>query len=140
MSFRAPPQGRRADVWPHQDSRSFRVVWLLEELKIPYETVYAKRENNKAPANFKSAHQMGKAPLLVLEDGQTQLIESSAICEYLLSAHTDQEEKVRFLGGGSPVAAAKVRQWMSFSEGTLMTHAIVSLLHTGSCQSWWSGC
>ena len=126
--------GRRVDVWPLQDSRSFRVVWLLEELKIPYETVYAKRENNKAPANFKSAHQMGKAPLLVLEDGKTQLIESSAICEYLLSVHAEPEDKDKFLGGGSPVAAAKVRQWTSFAEGSLLTHAIVSLFHTGSCQ------
>lgn len=106
-----------------QDSRSFRCVWLVEELGLPVEIVYAKRENNKAPAHFKSAHPMGKAPLLVLEDGKTDLIESAAINEYLLE-HATPEQKKQFLGGGDPVAAAQVRAWFSYSEGTLLTHAI----------------
>lgn len=86
--------------------------------------MYAKRENNKAPAHFKSAHPMGKAPLLVLEDGKTDLIESAAINEYLLE-HATPEQKKQFLGGGDPVAAAQVRAWVSYAEGTLLTHAIV---------------
>ncbi len=109
-----------------QDSRSFRCVWLVQELGLPVEIVYAKRENNKAPAHFKSAHQMGKAPLLVLENGKTDLIESAAINEYLLE-HATPEQKKQFLGGGDPVAAAQVRAWVSYAEGTLLTHAIVSI-------------
>ena len=84
---------------------------------------------------------MGKAPLLVLEDGKTDLIESAAINEYLLE-HATPEQKKQFLGGGDPVAAAQVRAWVSYAEGTLLTHAIVSktfmlrrLILTRSCYS-----
>lgn len=109
-----------------QNSRSFRCVWLFEELQIPYELVYAKRENNRAPAHFKAKHVMGKAPLLVLEDGNTMVIESSAICEYVLHTSATPEQKQQYMGGGSEAQAAIVRSWASWAEGTLMTHAIVS--------------
>lgn len=110
-----------------QDSRSFRCVWLLEELGIPYDLVYGKREQNKAPSNFKSMHGMGKAPMLVLEDGKTILVESTAICDYIVSAAADTAKKEQFFGGGSDIQAAQVRAWMSWAEGGLMLHALVCL-------------
>lgn len=89
--------------------------------------VYGKREGGKrAPDNFKSHHGMGKAPMLVIEDGKTTLIESSAICDYIVSEAATSQQKDQYFGGGSQVEAAIVRSWMSWAEATLMTHAIVS--------------
>lgn len=98
----------------------------MEELGVPYDLVYAKRENMKAPANFKSKHGMGKAPMLVLEDGETVLMESSAICDYIVSTAASTEKKEQFFGGGSEVQAAQVRSWMAWAEATLALHALVS--------------
>lgn len=66
-----------------QASRSIRIAWLLEELGLPYTSIFFPRENNKAPADFKqiSGNALGKAP--VLKDGNLMLTESGAITEYV---------------------------------------------------------
>jgi glutathione S-transferase len=66
-----------------QASRSIRVAWLLEELNLPYESVFYPRINNKAPPNFKedSGNALGKAP--TLKDGELILSESGAITEFV---------------------------------------------------------
>lgn len=90
---------------------------------MPVEIIYAKRENNKAPAHFKAVHSMGKAPTLVLEDGKRDLIESAAINEYLLEYATPEQKK-QYLGGSDAFFNAQVRAWASYAEATLLTHAI----------------
>jgi glutathione S-transferase len=91
-------------------SRSVRIVWLLEELGLPYELRTVTLEPGPRP--FAQKTPFGKVP--VLEDGDTVLFESGAIVEHLLERH----------GGGrlapppgSPLRAAYL-QWLHFAEST----------------------
>ncbi|EJD47724.1 putative glutathione S-transferase [Auricularia subglabra TFB-10046 SS5] len=70
-----------------QRSQSERVVWLLEELNLPYEIKLYRRDSKTAlgPPELKAVHPSGVAP--ILEDGNLKLGESSAIMEYLLARH-----------------------------------------------------
>jgi glutathione S-transferase len=66
------------------NSRSQRVLWLLEELGLPYEIQRYQRDPQTmlAPASLRAVHPLGKSPVIT-EDGQT-LAESGAIVEYLV--------------------------------------------------------
>ena len=96
-------------------SRSQRVLWLLEELELPYEIQYYERDpvTRLAPPALRAVHPLGKSPVLV-DDGVT-IAETGAIVEYLV-------EK----SGGKlrPEAGTPDRlrwtYWMHFAEGSLM--------------------
>lgn len=77
-----------------QASRSIRVAWLLEELGLPYKSIFYPREKNKAPASFKSdsGNTLAKAP--ALKDGDLLLAESGAISEYATIAYTNCVESI----------------------------------------------
>jgi glutathione S-transferase len=83
-----------------QASRSIRIAWLLEELGLEYKSVFFPRENNKAPADFKSqsGNTLGKAPCL--KDGGLTIGESGAITEYvsLLSTEIGDEKAESWAG------------------------------------------
>ena len=74
-------------------SRSQRLVWLLEELKVPHDIVYHKRDtqSNLAPASLLDIHPMGKSPLL--EDDGLVIAETGAIAEYLMAKY-DPDHKL----------------------------------------------
>ena len=64
------------------DSRSQRILWLLEELGLPYEIKHYKRlETRLAPPELKAIHPVGKSP--VITDGKKTVFESAAIMIYL---------------------------------------------------------
>ena len=69
------------------NSRSQRILWLLEELAIPYELKLYQRDpkTNLAPPELKAINALGKSP--VIEDGTQTLIESAAIIDYLIRRH-----------------------------------------------------
>ena len=69
------------------NSRSQRILWLLEELETPYDIRFYQRDphTNKAPAELKSIHPMGKSP--VIEDGDNVIAETGAIIVYLLDTY-----------------------------------------------------
>ena len=69
------------------NSRSQRIVWLLEELGTPYRIEQYKRDaqTNLAPPELRRVHPLGKAP--AIEDGELVLAESGAIVEYLVERH-----------------------------------------------------
>jgi len=105
------------------NSRSQRVLWLLEELGAPYRVVQYRRDakTNLAPPELRAIHPLGKAP--VIEDGERVLAESGAIVEYLVERH-----------GGGRLAPARgtsehVRylHWLHFAEGTIMLHLVARL-------------
>ena len=108
------------------NSRSQRIVWLLEELGTPYRVEKYSRDpkTNLAPPALRAVHALGKAP--VLQDGDATIMESGAIAEYLiekygsgrLAPRRGTDEHVRYL------------QWMHFAEGTLMLHLISRLYLT----------
>lgn len=105
------------------NSRSQRIVWLLEELGAPYRIVQYRRDakTNLAPPELRAIHPLGKAP--VIEDGERVLAESGAIVEYLAERY----------GGGRLVPARGTSEhvsylhWLHFAEGTIMLHLVARL-------------
>ncbi|KAA5805315.1 glutathione S-transferase family protein [Alkalicaulis satelles] len=98
-------------------SRSERIIWLLEELGAPYELVVHKRDaaTRLAPAALADIHPLGKAPLLVLDDGRA-LAETGAIAQYLLDRF-DIANRLRPVPQ-SPAWPVYL-EWMHASEGAV---------------------
>lgn len=103
------------------NSRSQRVLWLLEELGLPYEIRHYQRDaiTNLAPPELKAVHPLGKSPLLE-EDG-TVIEESGAIVQHLVDAYGQG----RF--APAPGDALRHLQWMHFAEGSAMTPILLQL-------------
>ncbi|CCO32554.1 Glutathione S-transferase 3 OS=Schizosaccharomyces pombe (strain 972 / ATCC 24843) GN=gst3 PE=1 SV=3 [Rhizoctonia solani AG-1 IB] len=102
------------------NSRSQRILWLLEELEIPYEIKKWERTPEMvAPAQLKEIHPLGNSP--VIQDGDLVLAESGAIVEYLITKYG----KGRF----SPSDAGWTSNlyYTHYAEGTLMPY-LVNLL------------
>ncbi len=105
------------------DSRSQRILWLLEELALPYEIKFYQRDatTRLAPPELKDVHPLGKSPVLT-DDGQT-LIESGAIVDYLIRRH----------GQGRLQPAPQSRdynanqQWLHYAEGSAMLPLLLKL-------------
>lgn len=105
------------------NSRSQRIVWLLEELGMSYRIERYKRDakTNLAPPELRGVHPLGKSP--VIEDGGLVLSESGAIVEYLVERHGSG----RLVPGRSTPEHVRYLHWMHFAEGTLMLHLIARL-------------
>lgn len=105
------------------ESRSQRVLWLLEELELPYEIRSYQRDatTRLAPPELKQVHPLGKSP--VLEDGGQTLIESGAIVDHLIRRH----------GAGALQPATDsdaytvYQQWMHYAEGSAMLPLLLKL-------------
>ncbi|MDJ0940945.1 MAG: glutathione S-transferase [Woeseiaceae bacterium] len=108
-----------------ENSRSQRILWLLEELGADYEVKRYDRdkETSKAPAELRRLHPLGKAPIVT--DGDTTLAESGAIIEYLVE-HYGADAGLR-PPQGSP-EQLNYTYWLHYAEGTFMPLMIVSLL------------
>lgn len=113
-------------VLHHLDnSRSQRVLWLLEELGLPYEVRrYARdRRTQLAPPELRQVHPLGKSP--VVTDGDVTVAESGAILEYLLDRY-DTEGRLR------PPAGSEERRrftyWLHFAEGSAMPPLLLKLV------------
>ena len=98
------------------NSRSQRVLWLLEELDLDYEiTFYARNaETNLAPPELEAIHPLGKSP--VLTDGDATIIESGAIIDYILRHHGDG----RLLPEAGTPSHEAYLQWLHYAEGSAM--------------------
>ncbi len=105
------------------NSRSQRILWLLEELGVPYEVKRYERDRATmlAPPELRAVHPLGKSP--VIEDAGRVVAESGAIVEYLAARYGD--------GALTPPAgtdaALKVNYWMHFAEGSAMTPLLLKL-------------
>jgi len=105
------------------ESRSQRILWLLEELGLPYEIAHYQRDatTRLAPAELKAVHPLGKSPVIT-DNGRT-IIESGAIVDYL----------IRHYGGGRLQPAADTpayddyQQWLHYSEGSAMLPLLLKL-------------
>ncbi len=107
-----------------ENSRSQRILWLLEELGLAYEVVrYARDpETMLAPAELRAIHPLGKSP--VVEDGGQMLAESAAICEILVERYGKAS---LWLEPGS-AAWARHLYWMHFAEGSAMPPLLMKLV------------
>lgn len=104
-------------VYHLSESRSERVIWLLEELSTPYELVEFKRlvPSMEAPPEYRALHPMGTSPMIG-DDGQI-LIESGTIVEYLLERYGNG----RLIPPRKTPEHTRYLQWMHFSEGMAMS-------------------
>ena len=106
------------------NSRSQRVLWLLEELGLEYEIVRYRRDPSTmlAPASLRAVHPLGKSPVIT-DDGLT-LAESGAIIQYLVERH----------GAGRLIPPADTPQrlrwiyWMHYAEGSAMPPLLMKLV------------
>ena len=105
-------------------SRSQRVLWLLEELEVPYELVKYERdpETMLAPRSLEAIHPLGKSP--VITEGDAVIAESGAILEYLVETHG----KGRFAPPAGTQAHHDYRYFMHYAEGSLMPYLLLKLI------------
>lgn len=103
------------------NSRSQRILWLLEELGLNYEIKHYQRDavTNLAPPELKAVHPLGKSPLL--EDDGVLIEESGAIVQHLIDRHGNG----RFQP--APDDALRHLQWMHFAEGSAMIPILMQL-------------
>jgi glutathione S-transferase len=107
-----------------ENSRSQRVLWLLEELGLAYDIKHYPRDpkTSLAPAALRQVHPLGKSP--VITDGDVTVAESGAIIEYLVERH----------GHGKlvppPDSAERLRYtyWLHFAEGSAMPPLLLTLV------------
>ncbi|MEZ5651252.1 MAG: glutathione S-transferase family protein [Burkholderiaceae bacterium] len=108
------------------DTRSVRILWMLEELGLPYELELYKLGDKamRSPEYLEKLHPLGRVPVLI--DGDTKLFESGAIVEYLIERH----------GGGRLRPAvdspdfAPYLQWLHYAEGMLMPQVNIIMVET----------
>jgi len=105
------------------NSRSQRVLWLLEELELPYELVKYQRDavTNLAPPELEAIHPLGKSP--VIRDGGQVVIESAAILEYIV----DRYGKGRMAPAESSPLRVRYLQFMHYAEGSAMLPLMLRL-------------
>src|ERR1700759_5722495 len=95
------------------NSRSQRILWMLEELGLPYEIKRYQRDAKTmlAPPELRRVHPLGKSP--VITDGGNTIAESGAIIEYIVDQH----------GGGRLIPKAGTSEglrytyWMHYGDG-----------------------
>lgn len=106
------------------NSRSQRVLWLLEELGVPYEIVKYERDPKTmlAPASLRAIHPLGKSP--VITDGDATVAESGAIIEYLVEKYGAGKLAP---APGTP-AARDYRYFLHYAEGSLMPFLVMKLV------------
>lgn len=106
------------------NSRSQRILWLLEELGLEYEIKCYERNKKTmlAPPELKEVHPLGKSP--VITDGDLTIAESGAIIEYLVNKYGKGELKPK---EGTP-EALRYTYWLHFAEGSAMTPLLFTLV------------
>ena len=113
-----------------ETSRSQRILWLLEELDLPYEIKLYKRDpkTHLAPPELKAVHPLGKSP--VITDGRETIAESGAIIEYLVENYGQnlQGELSQLQAARGTPAYRQCRFWMHYAEGSLMNWLVMKLV------------
>ncbi len=107
-----------------ENSRSQRILWLLEELGVDYDIKRYKRDKvtSLAPPELIDIHALGKSPIIT--DGDVTVAESGAIVEYLVGKYDDGH----LLPAEATPERAAYTYWLHYAEGTFMALMIVSLI------------
>lgn len=121
-----------------EKSRSQRVLWLLEELKIDYDLKTFKRVNMLAPKELKDIHPLGKSPVITVESEATAkptvLAESGFIIEYLVENFGPWLAPEKYHKGKDGQVGAETEEWvryryfMHYGEGSLMPLLVMALV------------
>lgn len=105
-----------------ENSRSQKVIWLLEELQLDYEIKQYKRNSktNLAPPELKAIHPLGKSPIVV--DGENTLAETGAIIEYFVDKCNSLKP------GGETAELLCYRYWLHAAEGSIMPLLVMKFI------------
>jgi glutathione S-transferase len=106
------------------NSRSQRVLWLLEELGVEYDLKRYQRDaaTMLAPPELRQVHPLGKSP--VISDGPVTVAESGAIVEYLVERHGQG----RLAPAPGTPERLRYTYWLHFAEGSAMPPLVIKLL------------
>lgn len=105
------------------NSRSQRVLWLLEELGVPYEIVrYQRQPNMLAPKELRAIHPLGKSP--VITDNGNTVAESGAIVEYIVKTYGNG----RLIPPDDTPERLRYTYWLHYAEGSAMTPLLLKLI------------
>ena len=105
------------------NSRSQRLLWLLEELGVPYEIVrYQRQPDMRAPAELRAIHPLGKSP--VITDNGNTIAESGAIAEYVLDTYGEG----RLIPPPKTPERLRYTYWLHFAEGSAMPPLLMKLI------------
>ena len=109
-----------------ENSRSQRVLWLLEELGVPYDVKRYARDPKTmlAPKELEAVHPLGKSP--VITDDDLTVAETGAIVEYLV----DRYGGGRFVPARDTPEFLRYRYWMHAAEGSIMPLLVMTLVFT----------
>jgi len=107
-----------------ENSRSHRILWLLEELGVDYEIERYERnpETMLAPPELREVHPLGKSP--VIADGDRTVAESGPILEYFLDGYGDGNLRP----DRGTDAYLQYRYWMHYAEGSAMSKLVLKLV------------
>jgi glutathione S-transferase len=109
------------------DSRSQRILWLLEELGTPYEMKKYQRnaETRLAPPELKQIHPLGKSP--VITDGDRTIAESGAIVDYIIRRYGQGKDKSAMMPAQDSADYEAYNEWLHYSEGSAMLPLMLNL-------------
>ena len=107
------------------NSRSQRILWLLEELGLPYDIVRYQRDAKTmlAPPELRKVHPLGKSPVVTTDDGLT-LAESGAIIETVVERYGQG----RLAPAAGAPEALRYRYWLHYAEGSAMPPLLLKLV------------
>lgn len=107
------------------NSRSQRVLWLLEELELPYEIVHYQRDPKTmlAPPTLRAVHPLGKSPVVTTDEGLA-LAESGAVVETLIERYGNG----RLAPAAGTPEALRYRYWLHYAEGSAMPPLLLKLM------------
>jgi glutathione S-transferase len=108
------------------NSRSQRVLWLLEELEIPYEVKRYERDKQTmlAPASLRAVHPLGKSPVITDDNGGITVAESGAILEYLVERYGNG----RLIPAAGTPERLRYTYWLHYAEGSVMPPLLLKLV------------
>jgi glutathione S-transferase len=109
------------------DSRSQRILWLLEELGTPYELKRYQRDakTRLAPPELEAVHPLGKSPVIV--DGDVRVAESGAIVDYLIRRYGQENGRPAMMPAPNSAEFEAYQEWLHYSEGSAMLPLLMHL-------------
>ncbi|KAK4868463.1 hypothetical protein LT330_007185 [Penicillium expansum] len=136
-------QGCKITLYWLEQSRSHRILWLLEELQLEYELkIFKRRADKLAPAELKEVHPLGKSPVITIQaPGAAKplvLAESGAIAEYLCDHFSSARPTLvpqRYTPGNEGKVGGETEEWMRYRyfmhyvEGSLMPYLVMTLVN-----------
>lgn len=110
------------------NSRSQRILWMLEELGVDYTIQRYERnpETQLAPESLKQVHPLGKSP--VITDGDNTIAESGVIIDYLGMTYSNQDNKPSLRPNEASPDFWQYQYWLHYGEGTLMPLMVMRLI------------